>query len=337
MIKFKSLLERLLLTQSSALNNVSMAVLLTEILREHKIPYTVDPTGNITARKGTLSEGEYYPTLVAHYDTVHDIVDDYTVHRYRDKETRLCYTSPTGIGGDDKVGLAIGLWLLINKPTLKAVFTVGEESGCFGVDGLLEPEAQFADSGYLIEPDRRGSTDRILSYMGQQTASDAFCEIVRSCSPNYHDAEGLITDIFAIRELGIELSAMNLSCGYYKPHLSTEYIRYGEVKRALTVVSDIIDKAGLNRYEHPTSNQTTLENQTTLDIFDEIGWENTLPQLYNTLDEYIEELVFLTGINDETLFAQLGAHLAWKQNTLPQDFIESIYEDLFNYMNQGER
>jgi hypothetical protein len=363
-LTFKRLLENLFLIQSSDDQNIKMSHYLCSVLRKHKIPYKIDNIGNIIARKGTLAEGEHYPTLVAHYDTVHDIVSDYKVNRYRTKSGATAYSSPTGIGGDDKVGLAISLWIAITHPRIKLVFTVGEESGCIGANALT-PE-DFTDSAYLIEPDRRGNTDLILDYMGSPTANLGFSTIaLETAEPfGYHRDSGLITDVFTIQELGVDLSAINLSVGYYKPHTSDEYVIYEHALTALKLVKRIISKAGFKKYEHHrsigyVSRYTTDVRPHALGYINRShsssfvnrfysnnlwGWddddlyaENTLDALTNIKHQredyqlWLDEVSEISGIYSTEFLAECGSKDAYSKGLSPEDFVDEAISELLKY------
>lgn len=100
-------------------------------LVENNLPYFVDDMGNIYVTKQTDQNIGFFPCVVAHTDTVHNI-DTINI-----QETILPNTQnimkpslnafnnegkPTGIGGDDKCGVYACLELLKELPNLKGVF-----------------------------------------------------------------------------------------------------------------------------------------------------------------------------------------------------------------------
>ena len=50
-----------------------MIEFLSNYLSDKGYDYEVDDFGNVYVTKGTLNEGEFYPCVVAHTDTVHKI------------------------------------------------------------------------------------------------------------------------------------------------------------------------------------------------------------------------------------------------------------------------
>lgn len=356
-LTFTKLLENLLLIQSSPDNNIKMSHYLCKILRTHKIPYRIDNTGNIIARKGTLAPGEYYPTIVAHYDTVHDLVTDYTVQKTRTTHNKTRYSSPTGVGGDDKVGLALALWIAITKPKIKLVFTVGEESGCIGANALT-PE-DFTDSGYLIEPDRRGNTDLITSYMGSTTANADFHSIAKEAAftHGYREESGLVTDVFELQSNGVDLSAINLSVGYYEPHSNKEYVILEDAIRSLHIIRTIINKAGYNRFDHHRSealisryNRTLSHHALGYSHWPRFAWDDddlieeeslftgadavALSKINApSYDDWLDEVIYQTGVADTDYLEKLGAREAFQRGISTEDFIDSVIPKIMYNMD----
>jgi hypothetical protein len=50
----------------------------------------------------------------------------------------------------------------------------------------------------------------------------------------------MMTDVMALKELGIECAMANISCGYYNPHTEKEYVNVPDVSDCLDMVCDII-------------------------------------------------------------------------------------------------
>ena len=111
---------------------------------QNKIPVKVDVKGNVYLVKGQLDEGESYPCVVAHMDTVHfDQIPDIennvrlTIHEEKaDVGTKLWASRKdngvsvvTGIGGDDKAGVFICLEIMKKYDKIIGAFFVEEEFG----------------------------------------------------------------------------------------------------------------------------------------------------------------------------------------------------------------
>ena len=122
--------------------------------------YTVDHQGNIYVTKGS---SEYYPCVVAHTDTVHDIHKDFKV--FDNDNTLFAFSNDNhqqvGVGGDDNVGLWIGLEMLLDLDIIKCAFFHSEEVGCVG--SSQADMSWFKDVGYVFQSDRRGNSDFVNS------------------------------------------------------------------------------------------------------------------------------------------------------------------------------
>lgn len=210
--------------------------------------------GNVYAVKGTPRPGGSYPCFVAHTDTVHRIRPDaqfglrtlgdwvYAVNPLSGKAT--------GIGGDDKVGVAIALQALRDLPCCKAVFFRDEEWGCLGADRA--DVAFFDDVGYVIECDRRGIADVVFDIGLTNLASDEFrrrwAPVMRSYQRVVADV-GVMTDVQSLaRHHRIPISMCNVACGYYRPHSADEYVDLRDVRATVEMLGVIIGKLGQRRY-----------------------------------------------------------------------------------------
>jgi hypothetical protein len=56
----------------------------------------------------------------------------------------------------------------------------------------------------------------------------------------YSFSNGMMTDVMALKESGILCSMANISCGYYNPHCSNEYVNTMDVFNCLEMVIDIM-------------------------------------------------------------------------------------------------
>ena len=124
--------------------------------RRNKIHYEFDEYGNIYLTKGTVNEGEYYPCVTAHLDSVQNKHKLYAqAGQPLDVKTRITvskkheiYVDGMGIGGDDKAGVLIGLSMFNHCEQLKAAFFLEEEIGCKGSKQLNKE--WFKNVGYVI-------------------------------------------------------------------------------------------------------------------------------------------------------------------------------------------
>jgi hypothetical protein len=212
------------------------------IIRQLKGMQNVDyyvADGNIYITKGSADD---YPCMVAHMDTVHDIVEDlYPL------EIDGCITGfnrvtmeQTGIGGDDKVGIYITLEMLEKFDVFKCAFFRDEEVGCVGsYDAHMH---FFRDCRFVLQCDRKGNSDFITTASGVELSSNSFQEDVLPIIQRYgyNFASGMMTDVMALKENGIKCCVANISCGYYNPHMPNEYVNVYDVENCLEMCQTII-------------------------------------------------------------------------------------------------
>lgn len=196
----------------------------------------------------------YYPCVVAHTDTVHSIYYGFDVLRSGDR--LIAYDQDlgeqVGIGGDDKVGIFVALEALRQFPNIKAAFFRDEEVGCVG--SSLADQGFFENTGYAIQCDRQGYKDVVRGIYGGPLFDENFSGAIAPLLEKYGREEtfnGGITDVGEISETFYKMSCMNLSCGYYKPHTSKEYLRISEVLATLDFVFEVIDTLGENPWVNP--------------------------------------------------------------------------------------
>ena len=198
-----------------------------------------DQTGNIYVTKG---ESETYPCLAAHIDQVQKIHSkDFEAIETKDIIIGFSRKNKRqeGLGADDKVGVWVNLKCLQKFEHLKAVFFVGEEVGCVG-SGKCDMSF-FDDCRFVIQCDRRNGDDLITTIGGwTQLCSPEFVKAIQPELFGYKEESGLITDVGELKERGLKVSAINLSCGYYEPHTDREFVIKSEVINCLAFVEHII-------------------------------------------------------------------------------------------------
>src|SRR6056300_219287 len=210
------------------------------------VTYYRDEMMNIYAKKGELSEGNYFPMFVAHTDTVHTIVED----KITVKETQMSKPNtfgmkfdgtqheslygvtsqgePTGIGGDDKCGVFICLELLRVLSNVKVGFFVSEETGCHG-SSKCDPNF-LHDVGYIIQYDAPGnqlitetcSGVRLFEENGE-FINRALPVIQKTMETDMEQQSHPFTDVSQIKKKS-DVSCINLSCGYYQMHTPNEFV-----------------------------------------------------------------------------------------------------------------
>lgn len=198
-----------------------------------------DTKGNIYVTKG---KAENYPCIVAHLDQVQKthskdfvcVESEDVIFGYSPKNRRQ-----EGLGADDKNGIWIALKCLQKYNTLKAAFFVEEEIGCRG--SAASDIAFFTDCRFIIQCDRRGNKDLITSISFTELCSDEFISATGHETFGYTPADGLMTDVLELKESGVEVSCINLSCGYYQPHSDEEFTDKRDLLNCQRFVEHIIE------------------------------------------------------------------------------------------------
>ena len=220
---------------------------------------TVDVFGNVYLTKGELSDGEYYPCLSAHMDTVH--YDQENKIRNGEKLSiktierdgkHIVYAENTGIGGDDKAGVVLALSVLGNLDKGKASFFVSEENGCNGSKNL--DKEWFGNVGYVISYDSPGFNRTAYACSGVNLFDKSFFldhlkDVFDKYEINNYRSEPY-TDIEKIRVI-VGIACINLGAGYYLYHTRDEYCVLEDMDKSLNLGLDFVDELGTNKYHIP--------------------------------------------------------------------------------------
>ena len=189
-------------------------------------------TGNIYVTKGV---SDTYPCIVSiHSRDFQAIETKDIIFGYSPKNKRL-----EGLGADDKNGVWICLKCLMKYDNLKVAFFTGEEVGCIG--SSKADMDFFKDVRFVIQCDRRGSNDLITSICSTEISSKEFIEATEHEQFGYHLEEGMMTDVLTLKENGLQVSAVNMSCGYYDPHSNHEFTVKRDLLNCLSFVEHIIE------------------------------------------------------------------------------------------------
>jgi hypothetical protein len=241
-------LIEILSIQSCSYKQQRIVSYITKTCKALNVAYKSDQ-GNIYITKGKASS---YPCIVAHMDTVHPICEDLTVLNIYGNLTGFnsVRMKQTGIGGDDKVGIFIALECLRIFDNIKIAFFKDEETGC---EGSYNADVDFFNNcNFVLQCDRQKNKDFITNASCVELSSEQFQEdvapIIKRFGYSFND--GMMTDVMALKELGINCSMANISCGYYNPHSANEYVNIKDVENCLQMVTEIIKVMGDNSYEH---------------------------------------------------------------------------------------
>lgn len=198
-----------------------------------------DTKGNLYGTKG---ESDTYPCIVAHTDEVFTtrspgfkihILDEMILAT--DTE---CHDF-AGLGADDKNGIWVALKAFEEFDYMKGAFFVEEEIGCIGSSNA--DMTFFEDVRFVLQCDRTGYNDFIYSASGTELHGNEFVSAEDLFSFGYKPARGIMTDVMQLKDNGLEVSAANISCGYYNAHQENEFTVFSDLENAFELVAFIFN------------------------------------------------------------------------------------------------
>ncbi len=226
--------------------------MISAIINEcYKIPdleFSIDSYANIFIKKNTTNP-DYYACVVAHLDCVRAHANK----AVKIKNGKIFGKNPItgkqiGLGMDDANGICCALQLLREVPNIKVCFTTEEEIGFIGAETAADNIDFFCDVSYFIQADRHGSSDLITYTNCLYVTSEEWLQEVTPIAVKYKYSEeiGIGTDIGVLAEK-LQLSAVNISCGYYKEHSDQEYTVISELQNCLDFMEEIINTIPLDK------------------------------------------------------------------------------------------
>ena len=237
-----NLLKRLLVIKHPSKYEWPMlSFIINECYRIKNLEFQMDDFANIFITKNT-NNPEYYPCVVAHTDEVlahknKEVVIKNGKIKGRDRLTG----KRIGLGMDDANGICCALQLLKVIPDLKVCFTTEEEIGFNGADCAADNLDFFYNVSYLIQADRRGSSDLITYTNFIYSASEEWLEEATPIMAKYGYSEqaGIGTDIGVLAEK-LQISGVNISCGYNKEHTDQEYTVIKDLENCLNFMEALL-------------------------------------------------------------------------------------------------
>lgn len=205
-------------------------------LKNHVKQKLVKTHGEIVSVDGfVFAQGKFPVLLMAHLDTVHKSLP--TMVEY-DTEQNII-SSPNGIGGDDRCGVYM-IFKILKKYNCSVLFCEDEEIGCVGAGKFIKTElAKELDFNYIMEFDRANANDAVF----YQCANDEFEKFITK--EFYETAFGSFSDICEVAPF-IGCAAVNLSCGYYRAHTTSEYVVLSEMERSIQEACKILERTTEN-------------------------------------------------------------------------------------------
>ena len=236
------LLKRLYNIYSPSGKEEKMVKFLCSYIRQlpGNISMSKDKFGNLYVVKG---ESESYPCLVSHIDQVSHCNHSKDFKAIETRDIIFGYSPKNrrfeNLGADDKNGVFICLECLKKHDAIKVVFFREEEVGCRGSSEAMM--SFFDDIRFVIQPDRKGNSDLITNISYSELCSEKFLEEVEPEKWGYREENGLMTDVLTLKENGLGVSCINVSCGYYNPHTDEEVTVKKDLMKSLTFIEHIIE------------------------------------------------------------------------------------------------
>ena len=287
-----------------------------------------DRKGNLYLIKGVA---ETYPCIVAHLDQVQrehskDFIPVET------KELIFGYSprnrKQEGLGADDKNGIWIALKCLKKCKALKIALFVEEETGCRGSN---EADMDFfKDCRFVIQPDRRGYKDLITTIGWTDLCSDDFLKTIGYEKFGYQETDGMMTDILTLKENGLGISCINLSCGYYEAHTDREFTVKKDLLNCLKLAGHIIENC-TGVYPHSCSCDATIYN-----MYRENDKGNVSFWWEEEYEEAVNEIFSMLDVDDTLSVDDLKYMYGFYFPHLKREDYERIYLDYYELRKEDE-
>lgn len=202
---------------------------------------------NLYVTKGT---SDSYPCIVAHTDQVQDACKNVSILRVEDLFVGFDFVQKkqVGLGADDKNGILMVIMALIKFPVLKACLFHGEETGCLG-STTCELDF-FNDCRFILQCDRRGSSDFISNGASIDLCSKEFIQDCELDKFGYEEVKGSMTDVVTLKQRGVSVACCNISCGYYNPHTNYESTKISDLEKCWNFVQHILSLSQTYHHEY---------------------------------------------------------------------------------------
>lgn len=225
--------------------------------RKHGISYQFDDYGNLYFKKGEVKEGEFYPCVTSHLDTVQDRQGTYALAgQPLEIKTRVSkgkhemYLDDCGIGADCKTGVLICLTIFDHVDVLKGCFFLQEETG---MQGSRELDVNwFNDVGYVIGFDSPDFNRAAYACSGTLLFDTEFFEnnirdLCKSFGVDDFRSEPF-TDVVQIRDK-TDIVCMNFGNGGYLAHSKSEYMVIEETNEVCKMGIALVKHLGFKQFK----------------------------------------------------------------------------------------
>lgn len=254
------------------------------------------------------AKGNIPVLLVAHMDTVHNKLPRVE----HDHKSNIIW-SKTGLGADDRAGIAAILRILKDGYRPHVLFTDEEECGCLGAKVAVK-ELPAPEVNYIIQLDRKGSIDSVY----YDNDNDKFEKYINSFG--FKTAMGSFSDISALCPIW-GISGVNLSIGYYSAHSDREYLKIDEWESTVKKVKQMLDSPPTEFFEY-------IEKSYSYGLFNEnYGANIIIDKIGVSLDITAEDFDSYFGGGIETWENFLGIY----GDFILDDLMDRVLEDVYEY------
>lgn len=224
--------------------------------RKHGIQHHFDDYGNLYFVKGKPTEGNLYPCVTAHLDTVQTKAKAYVLTgaeltlktRKNTKNEYEVYIDSMGTGSDDKNAILIALHLFEKFDVLKGAFYLGEEIGCKGSSAM--DVNFFDDVSYVIgfdSPEKNRAAWRLLGTVKMFT-KDFYINYMKEICDKHgltkFYSESVTDEAYITKNTG--LVTMNFGNAGYLAHSQSEYFNVNELDDVIAMAYELVDSIPTN-------------------------------------------------------------------------------------------
>ncbi len=150
------------------------------------------------------------------------------------------------VGGDDRLGVAINLWVALNTGYDLAILLTTDEE--IGLRSAREVDfAELREYELCVQVDRGNHSHELVSKIGSTILCDydtvvRLLEIAFDMGKPRKVVQGAGTDVAALKERKIIKNAVNMTCGYHSSFSDNpnEYICIDEAVSTMKYVSSIV-------------------------------------------------------------------------------------------------
>lgn len=342
------LLKRLYKIHSPSKRERNLVKFITKWVNEN-VPEAVlerdNKSGNVYITKGVDAT---YPVVVAHLDQVQNSHSrDFKALEAGD--VIMGYSAKSrmqqGLGADDKNGIWVALKCLQRFDVIKVALFVSEEIGCIGSSQARM--SFFDDARFVLQCDRRGAHDLITCAGWTQLCSEEFVQAINPAAFGYKEEDGMMTDVLELKENGLKVSCVNMSCGYYNPHTDEEITVKSDLLNCLRFVEHIIgnclavypheetyDYSRYSKYYSKYDARDFYTDDTDVENLQEVDVDFDLDNGYE--DKYWDDAAEWLSQYPECSLEGLRWYLEMKYPTakIDDNWLERIYNDTRYWLHE---